>query len=573
MPDAPSDPTAAADSTHPPTAEPADLTGRTLGGFQVVRRVGAGGMGQVYLARQLSLKRPVALKLLKADLSRNPTALKRFEAEAHAVARLNHPNIVQVYEFGECDGLRYMALEFVDGRNLRDYLARKGPPDLPVALSMIRQVATALAKAHEQGLVHRDIKPENILVTRKVEVKVTDFGLSRFFAPGEALNLTQSGVTLGTPLYLSPEQAQGKAVDHRSDLYSFGVTCYHLLAGEPPFKGSTAVEVALKHVTDRPPPLADLRPDLPPDLCGMVHKLMAKDPADRYQSAREVLRDLAKVREGLAVGLPPRPPVGPAGPIAASPSGQAAVTLSSSAVVGGSAASLTGVIPAAPPVRWGRWVLAVLLAVLAAAGGVAGYVAFHPPPDPHPRHGREVVGLPDVRPPDRVTTARERELAAVLKDRGTPPDAWNAAGVELALLHLREGRLDDAAARFEALEKLPANPLSPPLATNEAHLAGKLGKGVVLAYRDSDPKHPAAAKESVEAFQAALAGPIPPGVVKAKEKGTLPPPVVWVLSVLYRHPELAQAVSEALARDAANGQRLPPALEALRTPRAAGKKE
>ena len=276
---------AAADSPPP------DLTGRTLGDFQVLRKIGQGGMGQVYLARQLSLKRPVALKLLKADLAASPTALKRFEAEAHAVAKLNHPNIVQVYEFGEHDGLRYMALEFVEGRNLREYLARKGPPDLPVALSIVRQVTTALQKAHEQGLVHRDIKPENILVTRKVEVKVTDFGLSRFFAPGEALNLTQSGVTLGTPLYLSPEQAQGKAVDHRSDLYSFGVTVYHLLAGEPPFKGSTAVEVALKHVTDRPPPLADLRPDLPPDLCGMVHRLMAKDPADRYQSVREL--DLA----------------------------------------------------------------------------------------------------------------------------------------------------------------------------------------------------------------------------------------------------------------------------------------
>src|SRR6478752_3871075 len=186
MPDAPSDPTLPSDATR--AAESADLSGRTLGGFQVVRRIGGGGMGQVYLARQLSLKRPVALKFLKADLTRNPTALKRFEAEAHAVAKLNHPNIVQVYEFGEHDGLRYMALEYVEGRNLREYLARKGPPEPAIALSMMRQIATALARAHDQGLVHRDIKPENILVTRRAEVKVTDFGLSRFFAPGEALN-------------------------------------------------------------------------------------------------------------------------------------------------------------------------------------------------------------------------------------------------------------------------------------------------------------------------------------------------------------------------------------------------
>src|SRR5215218_1111900 len=230
MPDATSDPTLPPDATHP--GEPADLTGRTLGGFQVVRKIGSGGMGQVYLARQLSLKRPVALKLLKADLLRNPTALRRFEAEAHAVARLNHPNIVQVYEFGEHDGLRYMALEYVEGRNLREYLARKGPPEPAVALSMMRQIVTALARAHDQGLVHRDIKPENILVTRRVEVKVTDFGLSRFFTgDAPALNLTQSGVTLGTPLYMSPEQVQGRPVDNRSDIYSFGVTCYHLLSG------------------------------------------------------------------------------------------------------------------------------------------------------------------------------------------------------------------------------------------------------------------------------------------------------------------------------------------------------
>ena len=146
MSDAPSHPTAASDD-EPVGGDPADrtdLTGRTLGGFQLVRRIGAGGMGQVYLARQLSLKRAVALKLLKAELTRNPTALKRFEAEAHAVAKLNHPNIVQVYEFGEHDGLRYMALEYVEGRNLREYLARKGPPETPVALSILRQVATAL---------------------------------------------------------------------------------------------------------------------------------------------------------------------------------------------------------------------------------------------------------------------------------------------------------------------------------------------------------------------------------------------------------------------------------------------
>lgn len=566
MPDAPSDPTLPTAGT----GEPADLSGRTLGGFQVVRRIGGGGMGQVYLARQLSLKRPVALKLLKADLLKNPTALKRFEAEAHAVAKLNHPNIVQVYEFGEHDGLRYMALEYVEGRNLREYLARKGPPEPAVALSMMRQVLTGLARAHDQGLVHRDIKPENILVTKRVEVKVTDFGLSRFFAPGEALNLTQSGVTLGTPLYLSPEQAQGKTVDHRSDLYSFGVTAYHLLAGEPPFRGSTAVEVALKHVTDRPPPLADLRPDLPPDLCGLVHKLMAKEPADRYQSAREVLRDLARVKEGLAVGLPVRPPGAPLPP---TPSNPPATTLSGT--VSGSAATLgfSGAIPAPPPPpQWGRWVVAVFLAVLAVAGGVVGYAALHPPPTAPTRPTPPpLVGLPDVRSPERITTARERELVAVVNRRKTSADEWNAAAIDLALLYIREGRLDDAAARFEQMENLPPALL---VSTFEGRLAGKLGRGVVLAYRDGDPKHPAAAKESVEAFQAALALPTPPGSPKVgpKDKG-LTPGLLWTKDYLARNPDLAHAVSEALARDAANGAKLPPPVAALSPPRGSGKKD
>src|SRR5436190_1471315 len=212
---------------------PPDLTGRVLGDYQLLRRLGTGGMGQVYLARQLSLKRDVALKLLRDELSTNATALLRFQAEAEAVARLNHPNIVHIHQIGEHDGLRYMVLEFVEGRNLRDYLDRKGPPDLAVTISVMRQVSLALVKAHDEGIVHRDIKPENILVTRRVEVKVTDFGLSRFFAGDTpALNLTQSGITLGTPLYMSPEQVQGKPVDNRSDVYSFGVTCYHLLAGE-----------------------------------------------------------------------------------------------------------------------------------------------------------------------------------------------------------------------------------------------------------------------------------------------------------------------------------------------------
>src|SRR3954462_15064343 len=204
-----------------PEAPQLDLSGRTLADFHVLRKIDQGGMGQVYLAEQVSLKRKVALKILRPEMAASPQALARFKAEAEAVARATHANIVQVYAFGEAEGMPYMALEYVEGRNLRDYLAKKGPPDLMIALSIMRQIAAALQRASELGIVHRDIKPENILLTRKGEVKVADFGLSRCFDDtGQALHLTQSGVTMGTPLYMSPEQVEGKPVDHRTDIYS-----------------------------------------------------------------------------------------------------------------------------------------------------------------------------------------------------------------------------------------------------------------------------------------------------------------------------------------------------------------
>src|SRR6476619_3945365 len=165
-----------------PDPEPPDLTGKTVGEFEVLRKLGQGGMGAVYLARRRSLKREVALKILRKDPADNPTASKRFQAEAEAVARVTHANIVQVYAIGEEDGLRYMALEYVEGRTLREYLDKKTWLDVPVGLSVMRQVAAALQRASESGIIHRDIKPENILLTRKGEVKVADFGLSRCFA-------------------------------------------------------------------------------------------------------------------------------------------------------------------------------------------------------------------------------------------------------------------------------------------------------------------------------------------------------------------------------------------------------
>lgn len=531
-----------------------DLTGRALGDFQILRRIGTGGMGQVYLARQTSLRREVALKLLRGELNDNPTALARFQAEAQAVAKLNHPNIVHIHQIGEADGFRFMVLEFVNGRNLREYLARKGPPDLPITLTVMRQVASALQKAHDQGIVHRDIKPENILVTRKVEVKVTDFGLSRFFAgKAPATNLTQSGVTLGTPMYMSPEQVQGRKLDHRSDIYSFGVTCYHLLAGEPPFRGTSAFDVALKHVQEKPRPLCDLRPDLPADVCGMVHKMMAKNPDERYQSARDIVRELLKMREGLSAG---------------GTTGQTSV-LAVEGAASGQVFSLTesGAQPA-PVAGRRRWLWVALACVLATAGGVCAAFGLHPPPEAHRETtaAPAVQGLPDVRSPDKLTTTRERELQAALNSEGTRPEDAIKASIELGLLYIKERKLTEANDRFAKLASREREWRDPE--AKWARIAGRCGQAVVLAHENkADPSNKLFLEVITEP-----PGPTskfgPPGGSSKGDRSAVT--VNWTL---LRYPDLGVAVCDALDRNAENLGRtkLEPPLEHLRSPQRAKK--
>jgi serine/threonine-protein kinase len=281
-----------------PALKPPDagLVGRQLGDFRLLRRLGRGAMAEVYLAEQCRLKRRVAVKVLKPALADDRTYLQRFQLEAQAAASLVHANIVQIYEVGCADQLHYIAQEYVQGQNLQEWITRRGPPDLAHALSVMRQVASALAKASEQGVVHRDIKPENIMLTAGGEVKVADFGLARLTGGAATSELTQVGITMGTPLYMSPEQVEGKPLDPRSDVYSFGVTCYQMLTGSPPFVGETALGVAVQHLKKQPQPLESLRGDLPPALCRIVHQMLAKDPAKRYQSARDLLRDLRRVQ-------------------------------------------------------------------------------------------------------------------------------------------------------------------------------------------------------------------------------------------------------------------------------------
>ncbi len=275
-------------ATHAAAAS-ADLVGRQFGDFQVLRRLGAGAMAEVYLAEQLSLKRRVALKVMHVERSGDPAYVRRFRVEAQAAAALSHGNIVQIYDVGRAGDVHYIAQEYVAGLNLRQLLARQGPADARLAIAVLRQAAAALHKAAEHGIVHRDIKPENIMLTRDGMVKVADFGLARILGEDQGLDLTRVGVTLGTPLYMSPEQVEGRVLDHRSDIYSLGVTMYHLLAGQTPFTGDTALGVAVQHLQKKPPALAEARGDLPPELCAIVHRMLAKEPDDRFASAAELL--------------------------------------------------------------------------------------------------------------------------------------------------------------------------------------------------------------------------------------------------------------------------------------------
>ncbi len=284
---------------------PLDLAGRQLGDYHLLRRLGRGGMAEVYLAEQQSLGRPVAVKVLKPSLASNDSYVRRFIHEAKAAAALVHANIVQIHEVGCIDGLHFIAQEYIEGLNLRQVLDRRGPLAAPSAVSVMRQVAAALHKSGQQKIVHRDIKPENIMLTPHGDVKVADFGLARVEKGGESVNLTQVGVTMGTPLYMSPEQVEGKTVDARSDIYSFGVTCYHMLAARPPFEGETPLKIAIQHLQNEPKRLEDLRSDLPESLCRIVHKMLAKRPQDRYQNASELLRDLRTVQvDGVDASWP-----------------------------------------------------------------------------------------------------------------------------------------------------------------------------------------------------------------------------------------------------------------------------
>ncbi len=528
----PMKPAAQTSSTSPATAgglAGSDLSGKTLGDFRLLRRLGQGGMGQVYLAEQIALKRKVALKIMRPDLAISSTSFQRFKAEAEAVARVTHAHIVQVYAFGEQDGLHYMALEYVEGRNLADYVAKKGSPDVPLALSIMRQVAAALQRASELGITHRDIKPENILLTRRGEVKVADFGLSRCFAGEQpAPSLTQPGVALGTPLYMSPEQVQGQPVDPRTDIYSFGVTCYYMLTGQPPYRGPSAMAVAVQHVHAAPASLSAVRPDLPAELCAIVHKMMAKAPQQRYQTCNELLKDLGRLREHLA-----------------SQKTKATATAQRPlAALATSARTALGTLAGLRSWWLGLAGLSVIFALV--AGGTLAWMRNRSQAE-GAAYPADATGTAEL--PLSEGKAHEKFLRDAVKEYANPGNDRRRLelglrhGVELALFYLERHRLADADQFFTDLIKNAYK-------VEAYKTLGRLGHAVVLAWKDRTA-------ESNREFMDLLGW--------QRRNGKPPPSLPFLLN----QPQLRYEIGRALDRNKANEtpeQPFPPTLEYLRDP-------
>ncbi|MCL6449818.1 MAG: PASTA domain-containing protein [Acetobacteraceae bacterium] len=372
------------------------MVGRLLGKrYEVVEKIGGGGMAEVYRARCTYLNRPVAVKVLRPEFAGDEEFVQRFQREAEAAASLSHANIVSIYDVGREDGSYYIVMEYVPGQTLKELIRRRGRLDVALAVDIASQICDALRHAHGQGVIHRDIKPHNILLTPDLKVKVADFGIARAGSP----SITQAGTVLGSVHYFSPEQARGGPTGAKSDIYSLGAVLYEMLTGRMPFEGETPIAVAMKHLDEPLVPPSRHEAGIPPAVEAVVLKAMAKSPRLRYQSAEEMLADLDAARACLAgaapgrrvrVGRRARAPVGPGG-------------FGGEAVEGGGGSMGQR--------KRSRWTLAAVLFVAAAVvgGGLYGVLWF-----------RAWMNVPTVAVPEVVGLSL-REAQARLEANGL---AW-----------------------------------------------------------------------------------------------------------------------------------------------------
>jgi len=283
------------------------LIGRTISHYRILERLGGGGMGVVYKAEDVKLHRFVALKFLPDNVAKDQQALARFQREAQSASALNHPNICTIHEIDEQNGMAFIAMEFLEGQTLKHAIAGR-PMDLEQLLTIAIDVADGLDAAHSKGIVHRDIKPDNLFVTEPGHTKVLDFGLAKVAESSEGenesatLTLTQAGTAMGTLPYMSPEQLQGRRLDHRTDLFSVGAVLYEMTTGQRPFLGSSSMEISSSILRDTPRPAAELRADLPNGLQKILDRCLAKELTERYASARELREALDRLRRELSSG-------------------------------------------------------------------------------------------------------------------------------------------------------------------------------------------------------------------------------------------------------------------------------
>ncbi len=343
-----------------------DFAGR----YRLLRKLGSGGMADVWLAEDRELGRRVAIKILHERYANDEQFVERFRREATHAAGLSHQNIVSIYDRGSINGSYFIVMEYVEGRTLKELLVARGTCPVPVAISYARQILAALRFAHRNGIIHRDIKPHNVIVDHEGRIKVADFGIAR---AGTTSQMTEAGSIIGTAQYLSPEQARGAPVDESSDLYSIGIVLYELVTGKVPFTGESAVEIAMKHLSHVPETPSHIRHEIPHDLDLVILRALAKDPADRYRSAAEMDRDLELVARGDAVGKETAEAATMVLSGASEPTAMTQVPRRPPAIGGGGERYRAY----DTPVERGRsiwpWLLGLGLALALAAGGYFGY--------------------------------------------------------------------------------------------------------------------------------------------------------------------------------------------------------